>query len=173
MATISRLRVLGLVGVALAALGAGEVSAGVWAWGCSGRVGDGQYLFNRYRLLRLPTAIGPADLLRLIFLTDMTTDPMLAKIAPEKISRFQAEDANSGLAERMVFFAEGDGSTRLDLIQTRSKRVSHKLVPGCRDEITDRFAKTYRIELHGAPATTAEFVCFDYTLSTRGGRSCE
>jgi hypothetical protein len=44
------------IGVALATIfAAGDASAGVWRWGCMGRLGEEQILFTRFHLIVVPS----------------------------------------------------------------------------------------------------------------------
>jgi hypothetical protein len=63
------------IGVALAAVGAaGEASAGVWRWGCTGPLGDNQILFTRYHLIVVPAQPSRGKLEDIIFLDDLAKD---------------------------------------------------------------------------------------------------
>jgi hypothetical protein len=151
---------------------AGDVSAAVWQWGCVGPVGKDQIVFNRNQLLVLPGKMPHRTLDRLIFLDDLTKDEKLPKDADADIVGYNADDGNSGLDKQMTFTRNDRSDRKLTLTEKSSKLIAHRIVHGCRDEITDRFRKVYRYKTDDAPQRDVTLECIDYNLTTRGGRSC-
>lgn len=151
-------------------LAANTVSAGNWQWGCVGAMGDDQIAFNRGRLIVI-AGTAPAGKL-----DDFVRGGDFAGgVKPESIvASYQADDGNSGLITPMTFTSEG-GEAKLTLTEVSSEDAGHSesVVLGCRDETTDRFRKTYRVEGDKTPPTTVKLMCLDYQLSSRGGRVCE
>lgn len=143
--------------------------AAVWAWGCIGTVGDKQVAFNRQKLI-VATSRKPLGKLDAIVRESDFTAPKDAG-SP---TVYQPEQDNGGLETRMTFAQEGDKSRVIVLTEVASRRTgkSDTLVAGCRNEIIERFSKTYRIEMSGEAARTVTLMCMDYQLTTRGGRTC-
>ena len=161
------------VAVLASLAGTGEADAAVWAWACAGPDGAAHLVFNRDQLVRVPFAVDEALLHRLMFRDDMRGDPAFAKLPAAGLTIFSPRDLNSGLVDTMVYERADKPTVTLTLTEKASKTLSKRMIPGCRDETTVRFRKTYRLETEGEPAHDVTLRCFDYTLSTRGGRSCE
>lgn len=151
-------------------LAANPVSAGVWQWGCMGAMGNDQIAFNRDRLIVIAGDAKAGKLDDFVRSGDFA-----GGTKPDAITAtYLPDDGNSGLTTPMTFTAEG-GDTKLTLTEIASEDTGHtdKVVLSCRDETTDRFNKTYRIESGTTPAATVKLQCLDYQLSSRGGRTCE
>jgi len=148
-----------------------DASAAIWQWGCMGPFGDNQIVSNRFQLLVIPGKPLKAKLYDLIFLDDLTTSDSIPKDDHE-IENYNADDGNGGLDKEMTFTRNDSSGRKLTLTETSSKTISHRIVHGCRDEITDRFRKVYRVKAGDAPEHDATLQCIDYTLTTRGGRNC-
>lgn len=151
-------------------LAANDASADVWQWGCVGALGNDQVAFNRDRLIVIA---GKALSLKL---DDVARHDDFADGVPadEIVAAYPADDINSGLSSPMTFASEkGEGT--LTLSEEASEEGGHTegLVAGCRDETTDRYRKSYRLERTGAPPATVILDCMEYQLSSRGGRMCE
>ena len=149
----------------------GDASAAIWRWGCMGSLGESQIVSGRYQLLVLPTRMPHGKLNDLIFLDDLTRDEKLPKDSDADIAAYDADDGNSGLVKQMTF-TRSDEPGKLALTEKSSKLLGHRIVRGCRDEITDRFRKIYRFKPDDAPPRDVTLECIDYTLTTRGGRTC-
>lgn len=151
-------------------LAAVPASAGVWQWGCVGALGNDQVAFNRDRLIIIG---GKGKGLKL---HDVARhDDFADGVAPDTIvAAYRADDINGGLSSPMTFTSESGGGT-LTLSEEASEETGHSegLVAGCRDETTDRFRKTYRMERDGMAPATVILKCMEYQLSSRGGRMCE
>jgi hypothetical protein len=154
------------IGVALAAVGAaGEASAGVWRWGCTGPLGDKQILFTRYHLIVVPAQPSRGKLEDIIFLDDLAKDA-------SDVEQYMATDINSGFTPTMEFTI-GDGKNTISLTEKSSKRLSHHTTMVCgRDEVRDVFRKVYRFRRNDEAPRDITLQCMEYTLSTRGGRPC-
>lgn len=150
-------------------LAANTASAGVWQWGCVGALGNDQVAFNRDRLI-VVAGKAPEQKLDDVARHDDFADGVPAD---KIVAAYRADDINSGLSSPMTFASEG-GAT-LTLSEEASEETGHTegLVAGCRDETTDRFRKTYRLERAGAPPATVILDCMEYQLSSRGGRVCQ
>lgn len=162
--------VLGRVAVISALLGlAAPAEAAVWAWGCTGAVGDRQVAFNREKLMiaasRRP--LGKLD-------TVVRGSDFAAPKDAEAPAIYLPEQHNGGLEPKMAFTHESEKTRSIVLTEVSSRRTgkSDTLVAGCRNEIIERFTKTYRIEITGEAPRTVTFTCMDYQLTTRGGRTC-
>jgi hypothetical protein len=155
----------------LTAAFAGDASAAIWRWGCTGPLGQNQIVSNRYQLLVIPGKPLQAKLYDLIFLDDLTKNQNIPEDDGDT-ENYNADDGNSGLVKKMTFTRNDQSNRKLTLTEKSSKRMSHRLVPGYRDEITDRFRKTYRYQAGNEPARDVTLACIDYLLTTHGGRSC-
>lgn len=144
--------------------------AGVWRWGCMGALGDRQIAFNRDGLIVVTGQATLGNLESLVHRDDPADIPSL-KVAAPMVARYQAE-GDGGLEPSMTF-AAGDGH-KVTLTEQSSKLSSRRarLVDGCRDETTERFQKTYRVEIGKEAPQTTSLVCMVYELSTTGGRKC-
>jgi hypothetical protein len=151
---------------------AGDASAAIWRWGCMGPLGESQIVSGRYQLLVLPAKMPHGKLNDVIFLDDLTQDEKLPKDAAADIATYDADDGNSGLDKQMTFTRNDQSSRKLMLTEKSSKVLAHRIVHGCRDEITDRFRKVYRYNADGEAPRNVTLECIDYTLTTRGGRTC-
>jgi hypothetical protein len=161
------------ISMALAALViTGDASAAIWRWGCAGPLGESQVVSGRYQLLVLPAKMPHGKLDELIYLDDLTTDKKLPKGADADIAAYDADDGNSGLDKEMTFARNDQSGRKLTLTEKSSKTLAHRVVHGCRDQITDRFRKVYRFKTDDEPPRDVTLECIDYTLTTRGGRSC-
>ena len=159
--------------MALAALViAGDASAAIWRWGCTGPFGESQIVSGRYQLLVLPAKMPHGKLSDLISLDDLTQDQKLPKDSDADIAAYDADDGNSGLDKQMTFTRNDQSGRKLTLTQKSSKILAHRVVHGCRDEITDRFRKVYRLTADDEAPRDVTLECVDYTLTTRGGRAC-
>jgi hypothetical protein len=157
--------------VVLACIFATDAEAAIWRWGCAGSLGKVQIVSNRYHLLVMPREVEHGKLEELIAIDDLTKDEKIAKGTVAGISEFDADDANSGLVKEMTFTSTDH---TLTLVERSSKTIQHhvSLVQGCRDEIIDRFRKVYRYSFDDEPPREATLECMEYTLTTRGGRTC-
>jgi hypothetical protein len=159
--------------IALAAIAlAADASAAVWRWGCAGPVGESQIISNRYQLLVMPAKMPHGKLYDLIFLDDLTKDEKVPKGSDAEIASYDADDGNSGLDKEMTFTRNDQSNPKLTLTEKSSKTVSHRIVHGCRDQITDRFRKVYRYRADNKSPRDVTLECIEYTLTTKGGRTC-
>jgi hypothetical protein len=166
-------RTIARTAMALAALAiAGDASAAIWRWGCTGPLGESQIVSGRYQLLVLPAKMPHGKLSDVIFLDDLTKDQKLPKDADADIATYETDDGNSGLDKQMTFARNDQSGRKLTLTEKSSKLLAHRTVRGCRDEITDRFRKVYRLTRDDEPTRDVTLECIDYTLTTRGGRAC-
>ena len=165
-------RIMACTSMALAIVFAGDASAAIWRWGCLGPLGDSQIVSGRYQLVVLPAKMPHGKLNDVIFLDDLTKDEKLPKDADADIATYDADDGNSGLDKQMTFTRNDQSGRKLTLTQKSSKILAHRVVRGCRDEITDRFRKVYRFTADDESPRDVTLECIDYTLTTRGGRTC-
>lgn len=159
-------RIAGTALIAAVALPATLAHAGVWRWGCIGPMGDDHIAFNR-------------DVLVLIAgkkpVRDLTTVVMRDEIDVGAATKATYLSANGdGLTSPQLFHGDSAAPVKVTLTEQSSKRTARikKLIDGCRDEITERFTKTYRVEIGAEPARTVTLSCMEYQLSTTGGRKC-
>lgn len=159
-------RIAGTAFVAAIALPGPLAHAGVWRWGCIGPMGDDHIAFNRDVLV---VAAGKKPV------RDLKTVVMLDEIDGGAATKATyLSDNGDGLVSPQVFKSQGTPEVKVTLTEQSSKRTARtkKLIDGCRDEVTERFTKTYRVEIGTEAARTVTLSCMEYQLSTTGGRKC-
>jgi hypothetical protein len=94
----------------------------------------------------------------------------LPKESPPHVD-YNPGDINGGLIEAMDFTRADDPKRKIVLTEKSSRKISHshKLICG-RDQDEDIFRKVYRFQREDEPARDITMQCFEYQLSTRGGR---
>jgi hypothetical protein len=157
-------RVLAFAAVIALATAASPASAAVWAWGCVGKVGSDQVIFNRQGLVVVPAKATSPKL-------TAVTHSQEAPSGDDGIS-FNADDANSGFDEKTMTFTRADNAKqKLQLVEASSRKVSERNGRvGPREESTTTFKKTYDYALGDEPKRRLVMDCMEYTLSTKGGR---
>ncbi len=155
-----------LIAVATVLGGVSGASAGIWAWGCQGQVGEQQLIFNRYSLFVVDSRQKMGNVRKLV-------DEKIDGLVKADKAEFERIDVNAGLESPLEFTRTGDETRKLVLTEKSSRKTSSrsKLVCG-RDETVDIFRKVYRYEREGEAARDITMQCIEYQLSTRGGRSC-
>jgi hypothetical protein len=160
------LRIIASLSIALALWAtSGAASAGVWVWGCQGKTGDQQIVFNRYALVVLPAQE------KLGTLREIIDRDSIVKDGDPASTYESAGGGDFGFNPVEKFQRHGDASHTVTLTEKSSKKVSRKsrLICG-RDETTDIFRKVYRYQRNDEPASDITMQCLEYQLSTRGGR---
>ena len=154
----------GLMAMAAVFGGVSGASAGIWAWGCQGQIGEQQVIFNRYSLFVVDSKKKMENVRKLV-------DEKIDGLVNAGKTEFERVDVNAGLESPMEFTRSGDETHKLVLTEKSSKKTSGKsrLICG-RDETTDIFRKVYRYEREGETARDITMQCIEYQLSTRGGR---
>jgi hypothetical protein len=145
---------------------AGDASAAVWQWGCSGPLGDRQIIFSRSGLIVVPRKTSLGTLHDVIFRDDLTK-------GLDDYEGYNLDDDNAGFQPKMTYTSQDDAKRKLIMIEKSSQRISHRshLVCG-RDEITDIIRKVYRYKPDGARPQNVIMQCMEYQLTTTGGRPC-
>jgi hypothetical protein len=143
----------------------GGASAAIWEWGCQGQLGDQQIIFNRESMVVVDTRQKMGDIRKL-----RMTKIELPKESPPHVD-YNPGDYNGGLIQTMDFTRSDDAKRKIVLVERSSRKISHrhKLICG-RDEDEDIFRKVYRFERENEPPRDITMQCFEYQLSTRGGR---
>jgi hypothetical protein len=148
--------------VALIAAMASPASAGIWAWGCVGKLGNERVIFDRN------TMIVTASKLPSVKLQDLANSG--SNLETEDGMTLDNLGSNDGLAKTMRFKINDTSERKLTLIETSSRRTFHRAGHvGKREEETTKFLKTFRYVLDKAPERTIKMQCIEYTLSTCGG----
>jgi hypothetical protein len=82
------------------------------------------------------------------------------------------KNTNEGFESKTLeFIRHDDASKEIVLTEQSSRRISHRARLICgRDDILDIFQKVYRYARENDTPRSITMQCFDYTLSTRGGR---
>jgi hypothetical protein len=151
-------------GLWLMALSSGA-SAAIWEWGCQGQLGDQQVIFNRESMIVVDTKQKMGDIRKL-----RMTKIELPKESPPHVD-YNPGDINGGLVQTMDFTRADDPKRKIVLTEKSSRKISHshKLICG-RDQDEDIFRKVYHFQREDEPARDIVMQCFEYQLSTRGGR---
>ena len=143
--------------------------AAILSWGCFGQAGDQVVAFNRDGLYvesrkePLPKVRKPSvDAIEKV-VTDIKNG---ADAAHSYIV-----DNDDGLAGPLSYARLDDVKKKLVLTRQSTKTISSKkrLICG-RDESTDLSRDVYRLTRDGEPSLDVTMQCFEYQLSTRGGR---
>ena len=161
-----RIRIVAGLVAAFGFIGASTgASAAIWAWGCQGQLGDQQVIFNRESMVVVDTKQKMGDIRKL-----RMTKIELPKESPPHVD-YNPGDINGGLIETMDFTRADDPKRKIVLTEKSSRKISHshKLICG-RDQDEDIFRKVYRFQREDEPARDITMQCFEYQLSTRGGR---
>jgi hypothetical protein len=140
------------------------VDAAVWSWGCMGKLGKGELIFNRGALLVLPEPL-PALKLKPMVMRDTPV--------PDDVEgdRFNLSDDNVGLVRKMEFTSQDSPTRTLTLTERSSRQTSdHHGRVGPRDEIWTTWTKVYRYALEGERPREVTMSCGEYNLTTKGGR---
>ena len=161
-----RIRIVAGLVAAFGFIGASTgASAAIWAWGCQGQLGDQQVIFNRESMVVVDTKQKMGNIRKL-----RMTKIELPKESPPHVD-YNPGDINGGLIEAMDFTRADDPKRKIVLTEKSSRKISHshKLICG-RDQDEDIFRKVYRFQREDEPARDITMQCFEYQLSTRGGR---
>ena len=163
----------GILSFLFATLAAGvplaNANAGVLSWGCYGQTGDQLVAFNRDGLY-VTTRKEPLPKVRKLSVD--TIEKVLTDVKNGSDARLSyIVDSDDGLAGPLTYSRIDDIKHKLVLTRQSSKAISSKnrLICG-RDESTDLSRNVYRLEREGEPAADITMQCFEYQLSTRGGR---
>jgi hypothetical protein len=137
-------------------------SAGSWAWGCIGKLGNERVIFDRN------TMIVTASKLPRVTLRDLANNG--PRLQTQDGTTFENLGNNDGFAKTMRFGKNGEPEQKLTLIEAASRKTFHrKGHVGRREEYTTKFLKTCRY----APDKQAErkitMQCIEYVLTTCGG----
>jgi hypothetical protein len=164
-----RIRILSVL-LASLAIGAplANANAGILSWGCFGQAGDQLVAFNRDGF----------------YVTTRKEAPKLRKLSVDAIEKVMSDikngaapsvsyivDTEDGLAGPLSYSRVDDIKQKLVMTRQSSKAISSKNRMVCgRDESTDLSRNVYRLERAGEPSLAVTMQCFEYQLSTRGGR---
>jgi hypothetical protein len=149
---------------AIATCAASHADAAVWAWGCKGKMGASQVIFNRDKLVVL-AGKGTKLLLKDIIRRENPVEDDADAI------RFNPADFNSGLQQTMEFTTQDQPEKKLTLTEKSSRQTSaHDGRAGPRDESWVTWKKVYRYALEGETPRDVALECMEYMLSTKGGR---
>ena len=143
---------------------ASSADAAVWAWGCRGKLGTNEVIFNRNTLVVI-SGNGPKLPLKVLVQRE---EPVEEKI---DAVRFNADDNNGGFEKRITFTKQDDDKAKLTLTEKSSRKTSYRTGRvGPRDEIWTTWRKVYRYAPGGEPTRDITMDCGEYTLTTKGGR---
>ena len=137
-------------------------SAGIWAWGCIGKLGNERFIFNR------DTMIVTASKLPRVKLQDLANNG--PRLETEDGTTFENLSNNDGFEKAIRFEKNGDPEQKLTLTEIASRRTFlREGHVGRREETTAKFLKTFRYALDKEPARTIKMQCIEYVLTTCGG----
>jgi hypothetical protein len=161
---------IGILSVFLAAsLPLANAQAAILSWGCFGQAGDQVVAFNRDGLYvasrKEPLPKGRK--LSVDAIEKMVTDIKNGADATHSY----IVDNDDGLDGPLSYSGIDDVKKKLVLTRQSTKTISSKnrLICG-RDESTDLSRYVYRLTRDGEPSLDLTMQCFEYQLSTRGGR---
>jgi hypothetical protein len=145
-----------------------SAQAAILNYGCLGRLGNQQIIFDRDALYVVGTASHAGKPLK--FSVDKFGDAVAAAKASKDLESTYVPADAGGLDDTVKFMREKDEARRVILTEKSSRRVSHKHRVICwRDEDTDVYRKTYRYERENEPPRDITMQCYQYQLSTKGG----
>lgn len=137
-------------------------SAGIWAWGCMGKLGNERVIFDRNTLI-VTTSKQPVVKLEQLGSSG-------SKLETEDGITFENYGSNDGLQKTMRFETNGEPKQKLTLIEMFSRKTFHRQGHvGKREEETTKFIKTFRYAFDKKPERTIKMQCIDYVLTTCGG----
>lgn len=142
-----------------------SASAAIWAWGCQGKLGDEQVIFNRYNMVVFKSGKWPlGDVNRL------TNDEI--KTPPDTdVDRYDPQNINGGFEDKTIeFLGKGDEKRKIVMTERSSRRISHRHRDLGRYEDTDIYRKVYVFKRADEPPRDIAMQCIEYNLSTCGGR---
>jgi len=141
---------------------ASPASAGVWAWGCMGKLGNERVIFDRNTLI-VTESKQPAVKLEQLGNSGSTLET-------QDGLTFDNLGGNDGLEKSMSFKINDTTDRKLTLIETSSRKTFYrKGHVGRREEYTTKFQKTFRYVFDKEPERTIKMQCIDYVLTTCGG----
>ena len=137
-------------------------SAGIWAWGCMGKLGKERVIFDRNTLI-VTDSEKPK-----VKLQDLASSG--SNLETDDGATFNALDGNGGFEKTMRFEKNDERGKKLTLTETASRTTSIRNGHvGKREESTTKFLKTYRYVLDKTPVRTIKMQCIEYVLTTCGG----
>jgi hypothetical protein len=145
--------------------GVNGASAAIWAWGCQGQLGQQLVIFDRNTLFFARGKLPRGDVRKAI-------EDKMTQLTQAKDAGYEDQNGNEGFEDKTRSFARRDEPKKtIVLTEKSSHRTSHRsrLICG-RDETIDTFRKIFRIQREGEPPRDLTMQCFEYMLSTRGGR---
>jgi hypothetical protein len=153
------------IGIFILAAATNGASAAIWAWGCQGKLGHQLVIFNRDKMFLVDGKPVRGNLRKAI------TDKITA-LSDAKTTSFEPNNLNSGFEDKTIEFTRNDAeSKKIVITEQSSRQTSHRTRMICgRDETIDTFRKIYRYQNGKDDPKTITMQCFEYTLSTRGGR---
>jgi len=148
--------------VIVLAIGASSpASAGIWAWGCIGKLGSERVIFDRNTMI---VTAAKLPRVKLEYLGSSGS-----KLKTEDGTTFDNVGSN-GLEQTMQFVKTDQSEQKLTLIETSSRKTSYrKGHVGPREEYTTKFLKTFRYAPDKAPEQNIAMQCIEYVLTTCGG----
>lgn len=142
--------------------------AAIYKYGCLGRLGDQQIIFDGDALYIVKTGGHAGKPLK--FSVDNFGDVIAAAKASKELDATYVPADSGGLDETVKFTQKEDETRRVTLTEKSSRRVSHKHRMICwRTEDTDVYRKAYRYVREHEPARDITMQCYEYQLSTKGG----
>ena len=143
---------------------ASQARAAIYNYGCLGRLGDQQIIFDRDALYILHGGKP------LKFSVDHFDDAVAAAKASKGLEATYVPADGGGLDETMMFMRKDDETRRVVFVEKSSRRVSHKHRMICwRSEDTDVYRKTFTYQRENEQLRGITVRCYEYQLSTKGG----
>lgn len=137
-------------------------SAGIWAWGCMGKLGNERVVFDRNTMIVTASKHPRVKLEQL--------GSAGSKLETEDGMTFENLGGNDGFEQTMRFMKNDQSEQKLTLIETASRKTFYrKGHVGRREEYTTKFLKTFRYALDKEPERKIKMQCIEYVLTTCGG----
>jgi hypothetical protein len=147
---------------------AAPAQAAIYNYGCLGRLGDEQVIFDRDALCILRGGAHAGRPLK--FSVEYFGDTVAAAKASKDLEATYVPADAGGLDETMKFMRENDETRRVIFVEKSSRRVSHKHRTICwRSEDTNVYRKVFTYQRENEELRGITMRCYEYQLSTKGG----
>ncbi len=157
----------GALGLLLMIASTSPAVAGNAAWGCQGRIGPQQVIFNRYSMFVFDSKKPFGDLKLLL------KDDINELVKDGDSVKYETRDENDTLVKKIEFTPTDNQGGTITLTERSSRKLAHRgqLICG-REESTAVTRKVYWLKRESKPARTISMSCIEYLLTTHGGRPC-
>jgi hypothetical protein len=157
--------IVACLGAVFLSVFSGHAQAAIWAWGCQGQFSQQLVIFNRDTMYVVDGKLQRGKARDAI-------EERISELAKGEAVAYDPQNTNEGFESKTLEFTRHDDpKKKIVLTEQSSRRISHRARLICgRDDILDIFQKVYRYQHEDDPPRNVTMQCFDYLLSTRGGR---